>query len=166
MTRLVVTLLAVAGALVLGACGSDEIKLASSSPMHKAAVLFEQRCAGCHTLRTAGTHGSASNIRTRERNDGPNFNARCETRLRVLYAIRNGGFSGAIMPQNIVVGDEAQQVADFVAKYSGLNVRNPPTPGGGAGRTAQRGSTPQAQQPIGASTSGSVGCQQSATGGG
>jgi hypothetical protein len=29
----------------------------------------------------------------------------------VAYAIRNGGFSGAIMPQNIVVGDEADVVS-------------------------------------------------------
>jgi hypothetical protein len=38
----------------------------------------------------------------------------------VLYAIRNGGFSGAIMPENIVVGKDAQAVAEFLAKYSGL----------------------------------------------
>jgi hypothetical protein len=37
----------------------------------------------------------------------------------VLFAIRNGGFSGAIMPANIVVGEEAEAVADFLAKYSG-----------------------------------------------
>ena len=74
-------------------------------------MLFEQRCAGCHTLSAAGTHGSAANIRTAERNDGPNFNVRCETDQRVLYAIRNGGFSGAIMPQNIVVGADADDVA-------------------------------------------------------
>jgi len=38
---------------------------------------------------------------------------------RVLYAIQNGGFSGAIMPQNIVVGEQALAVAQFVATYSG-----------------------------------------------
>ena len=37
----------------------------------------------------------------------------------VLYAIRNGGFSGAIMPANIVVGDDAHKVAEFVAAYAG-----------------------------------------------
>jgi hypothetical protein len=39
---------------------------------------------------------------------------------QVLYAIRNGGFSGAIMPQNVVVGADAQAVAHFLARYSGL----------------------------------------------
>jgi hypothetical protein len=37
----------------------------------------------------------------------------------VLFAIRNGGFSSGPMPQDIVVGEEAEKVADFVAKYSG-----------------------------------------------
>jgi hypothetical protein len=37
----------------------------------------------------------------------------------VLFAIRNGGFSGAIMPANIVVGQDAEDVADFLDKYSG-----------------------------------------------
>ncbi len=54
-----------------------------------------------------------------ERTDGPDFNTRKENREDVLFAIRNGGFSGAIMPANIVVGEQAEKVADFVAKYSG-----------------------------------------------
>ena len=38
---------------------------------------------------------------------------------RVLYAIENGGFSGAYMPQNIVVGKQAREIADFVARFAG-----------------------------------------------
>jgi hypothetical protein len=37
----------------------------------------------------------------------------------VLFAIRNGGFSGAIMPANVVTGRQADEVADFLDKYSG-----------------------------------------------
>jgi hypothetical protein len=49
----------------------------------------------------------------------------------VLYAIRNGGFSGAIMPANIVVGEDADAVADFLAKYSGQESgTNDPTASG------------------------------------
>lgn len=117
-------------ALVAGAlagCGTQGISV--KPQFERGAVLFSQRCGGCHTLRAAGTHGSASNIRTRERNDGPNFNARLESVTRVLYAIRNGGYSGAIMPQNIVVGDDAQAVAAFVAKYSGTSIPKTLTPG-------------------------------------
>ena len=83
-------------------------------------MLFNQRCAGCHTLSYAGTHGSAPNVRTAQAINGPNFNVRCERPVvRVLYAIENGGFSGAYMPQNIVVGQQARDVAQFVATYSG-----------------------------------------------
>ena len=40
--------------------------------------------------------------------------------VRVLYAIENGGFSGAYMPQNIVVGQQARDVAEFVSRFAGL----------------------------------------------
>ena len=37
----------------------------------------------------------------------------------MLFAIRNGGFSGAIMPANIVVGRDARDVALFLERYAG-----------------------------------------------
>jgi len=59
-------------------------------------------------------------VRTAQFNNGPNFDIRCERPVaRVLYAIQNGGFSGVVMPQNIVVGQQAIDVAEFVAKYAG-----------------------------------------------
>jgi mono/diheme cytochrome c family protein len=113
----------------LAACGTQHVDVPKKeAALHTGAVLFSQRCSGCHTLAAAATHGSSSNIRTRERTDGPNFNVRCETVARVLYAIRNGGFSGAIMPQNIVVGADAQKVAAFVSKYAGQDVTEQPAP--------------------------------------
>ena len=51
--------------------------------------------------------------------DGPNFNTRKVERDQVLYAIANGGFSSGPMPQDILVGEDAEKVADFLAKYSG-----------------------------------------------
>jgi mono/diheme cytochrome c family protein len=92
------------------------------------AKLFVDRCSGCHNLGVVGAEGGALKVKDRERVDGPNFNVRKEDRASILYAIRNGGFSGAIMPQDIVVGKEAEQVADFLAKYAGhgksKNARN------------------------------------------
>ncbi len=103
------------------ACGTQKISVSKSQPgLYRGAVLFNQRCSGCHTLSYAATHGSAINVRTKEPNNGPNFNIRCERPIsRVVYAIQNGGFSGAIMPQNVVVGQDAIDVANFVATYSG-----------------------------------------------
>ena len=102
------------------ACGTENISVAQGNPNHNGAVLFNQRCSGCHTLSYAAAHGSASNPRSALPINGPNFDVRCERPVdRVLYAIKNGGFSGAIMPQNVVVGKQAIEVAKFVATYSG-----------------------------------------------
>jgi mono/diheme cytochrome c family protein len=110
-------LLAAAGAL--GACGSQGIGVAKSSPYYHGAVLFRDHCSGCHTLSVVGAQGSATKVSNRLPTNGPNFNIRKEKAEQVLFAIRNGGFSGAIMPENIVVGEEAQAVARFLAQYSG-----------------------------------------------
>src|SRR5947209_2095598 len=103
MKVLLTTAAAVAVALAAGACGSHKIEVASQNPLHAGAVLFNQRCSGCHTLSYAAARGSAANVRSAMSNNGPNFNIRCERPVdRVLYAIENGGFSGQIMPQNTV----------------------------------------------------------------
>ena len=104
----------------LSACGSQGIQIAKTSPYYKGASLFLDHCSGCHTLSVVGAEGSATVISNRVRTNGPNFNIRKENEQQVLYAIRNGGFSGAIMPENVVVGESAEDVARFLAKYSGL----------------------------------------------
>jgi mono/diheme cytochrome c family protein len=129
---------AVVASTLTAACGTENISVPESNPNHAGAVLFNQRCSGCHTLSYAATHGSAANARNREIVNGPNFDQRCERPVdRVLYAIQNGGFSGAIMPQNVVVGQDARNVANFVATYSGRQAPKVP------------GVTPCNQQPIG-----------------
>jgi mono/diheme cytochrome c family protein len=138
MPRRPVTVLAalsIAAAGVIG-CGQEKgdskqpnatIKTVSAQ-YEPGAKLFVERCSGCHTLGVVGAEGGALKVKDRERVDGPNFNVRKEDKNSILYAIRNGGFSGAIMPQDIVVGKEAEQVADFLAKYAGYgkskNARN------------------------------------------
>jgi mono/diheme cytochrome c family protein len=128
--KIVVTMMALlVCATALGACGSQEIQIAKTSPYHRGAELFLQHCSGCHTLATVGAEGSATSISNRLKTNGPNFNIRKENVEQVLYAIRNGGFSGAIMPENIVVGEDAQAVASFLAKYSGLQAEKVPSVG-------------------------------------
>ncbi|MBX5468803.1 MAG: c-type cytochrome [Thermoleophilaceae bacterium] len=127
--------LAGVSALVLGACGSQHLQVAEKpgTPIHSGAVLFNERCSGCHTLTPAAARGStpAGEVKDKERTDGPNLDFRRENVESVLFAIRNGGFSGAIMPANIVVGEQAKQVAEFVAKYAGSKAQ-----------AAQGGTTP------------------------
>jgi len=121
------TMVLLACAAALGACGSQGIKVAKTSPYHHGAVLFRDHCSGCHTLSVVGAQGSATSIANRVKTNGPNFNIRKENVEQALYAIRNGGFSGAIMPENIVVGSDAQAVAAFLARYSGSKAQHVPS---------------------------------------
>ncbi len=110
----------------LSACGSQGISVSKSSPYYRGAVLFRDHCSGCHTLAAVGAEGSATSIKDRVKTNGPNFNIRQENMGQVLYAIRNGGFSGAIMPENLVVGDDAKDIAAFLAAYSGKQAQHVP----------------------------------------
>lgn len=118
MRAVAITTLALAAAFSLSACGFGEegITVSKDSPDYEGAQLFAANCAGCHTLTPAGAVGTG-NRGTRVQ--GPNLDQRTETYESALHAIQNGGFSGAIMPQNIVVGEEAEKVARFVANYAG-----------------------------------------------
>jgi mono/diheme cytochrome c family protein len=121
--------LSLAAAIAVGgsACGKQEIKLSkadkANADVNNGAQLFHERCSGCHTLRAAAALGSSppNQKKNNERTNGPNFNVRPENYDDVLLAIRNGGFSGAIMPANIVTGKDAEDVAQFVSKYAGTN---------------------------------------------
>ena len=64
-----------------------------------------------------------------EHTDGPNFNdaprgarTACSTRSATAAS------PGAIMPENIVTGEDAREVAEFLAKYAGRDAGDsPPT---------------------------------------
>jgi mono/diheme cytochrome c family protein len=114
--RLLLLAAASAASIALAGCGEEAISVPPNE--RTGAEIFVEHCSGCHTLKAAGTHGSATDVRTSEYKDGPNFDERHETVNCVLYAIRNGGFSSGPMPQNIVTGEEAQRVAEFVAENS------------------------------------------------
>ena len=116
MKRLALPAILALSVLAAG-CGSQSIDVAAE--YEEGARLFVDNCAGCHTLDVTGSQGSATEIGSQERVDGPNFNTRPEDVEGILYAIRNGGFSGAVMPENIVVGEDAQKVAEFLAEYAG-----------------------------------------------
>ena len=117
---------AATAAIAISACSSQSIKIAKTSPYREGAQLFLTHCSGCHSLALVGAEGSASSVQGRLRTQAPNFNFRREGYACVIYAIENGGFSGQVMPQNIVVGQQAQAIARFLSKYAGLEA--PPTP--------------------------------------
>lgn len=124
--RLLIAACVAAAAAFATACGSSSIKLTKSDPNHTGAKIFVERCGACHTLGVAGTQGSSTKVTDKENVDGPSFDDRKENVDDVLYAIANGGFSGAIMPENIATGQEARAVAEFLAKYAGPGAPKPP----------------------------------------
>jgi mono/diheme cytochrome c family protein len=121
VSRQIAILCAAAAAAIAVGCGGEIEVPADQTTAHRGAELFNQRCSGCHTLKAANAYGSKpeGELQGGERTNGPNFDQRKESRDDVLFAIRNGGFSGSIMPANVVVGEDAEAVADFVSKYSG-----------------------------------------------
>jgi len=135
VTRPIVIACALAAAALAGCGGEIEVP-ESDQTAHRGAELFYERCSGCHTFEAANSYGSkaADQLQGGERTNGPNFDVRKEKRDDVLYAIRNGGFSGAIMPANVVTGRDAEAVADFVGKYSGKG-------GGGSNDVTAEGQT-------------------------
>ena len=70
---------------------------------------FVSTCGGCHTLADAGTKGSS----------GPNLDDLKPDAARVEAAIKNGGASGTTMPKNLLEGDEAVAVAEYVSSVAG-----------------------------------------------
>lgn len=118
MSRSTLVAALIAGAILTGCQDDIDVETASEE---QAAQLFEERCSGCHTLEAASSRGSKpeGQLEGGERTNGPNFDTRHVSADDALFAIRNGGFSGAIMPANIVVGEDAEAIAEFLEKYSG-----------------------------------------------
>ena len=135
LARAFATLACLGTVAVLGAGCSGKVQ-ADTKADRSAANSFNQHCSGCHTLEAANSYGSKpqGDIKPGERTNGPNFNQRKVNADDALYAIRNGGFSGAIMPANIVTGKEADALAGYLAKYSGRKQDyTKPGAGGGGG---------------------------------
>ena len=89
--------------------------------------LFQTNCGTCHTLYAAGTDGNfGPNLDLLLAPSGPPAGSTAQqtietTRGRVLNAIENGLDSGAPgrMPPGIISGEQAEEVAEFVARTAG-----------------------------------------------
>jgi mono/diheme cytochrome c family protein len=131
-----IALFCAAVAVLAAGCGGEIEVPEDQTVDREGAQLFYERCSGCHSLDAANSYGSKppGALQGGERTNGPDFNIRKVSRDDALYAIRNGGFSGSIMPANIVVGEQADMVADFLEQYSGgESGTNDPTSSGDTG---------------------------------
>jgi cytochrome c553 len=100
-------------ALVIAAARSTEkapggVKLTASD--ERGREIFAERCATCHTLAAANAVGKV----------GPNLDQLHPPKALVLDAIQKGRARGqGQMPAGLVDGQQAQEVASFVAKVAG-----------------------------------------------
>lgn len=136
MPRLAVTLL-VAAMPLLAACAAKN----NDADVVAGKRLFVQRCGSCHQLNRAGTKGT----------QGPNLDAAFDRSRREGFgedAIRGVVYQqilhparGGIMPAKLVEGDQAQDVAAYVAKVAAAGGKDigllaTAVPQAGAGGTA------------------------------
>lgn len=89
-------------------------RLAGTPPanpsIERGKTLFRQTCASCHSLAAVNARG----------NTGPSLDDIGElTPDRVLAAIENGGTDQGLMPKELLEGENAQAVADYLASAAG-----------------------------------------------
>jgi cbb3-type cytochrome c oxidase subunit III len=119
-------LLALATALLAAGCGTGGISKAGDTDKGK--DLFLAKCAGCHTLADAGSHG----------NQGPNLDdafayARKQgfKEVTVEQVVRDQiELAVPPMPKDLVTGSDADAVAAYVAMVAGQPVKGKQTTNG------------------------------------
>ena len=127
--RLAVVLFAVAllglgvgvpAAVIAAVAGKDSIPEANVTSLTEAEKngreLFGRRCANCHTLEAANAVAAV----------GPNLDQIRPNKALVLNAIENGRSRGnGQMAANLYTGEDAEDVANFVAKAVGATEQQP-----------------------------------------
>ena len=125
-----------AAALLAAGCGTGGISKGKADTAH-GKQLFQERCGSCHTLADAGTQGKIG-PNLDDAFSGPRREGFKESTIRnvvhgqVKYAIEHPagfvttgpdgrGLPAPGMPRNLVTGDDAQDVAAYVALVAGVS---------------------------------------------
>ena len=133
--------LALAASVLLAACG-DTVGYteASSGDRIHGKELFKQGCGSCHTLADAGTTGTIGpNLDyafLQSRKDGLGEDTILQVvRDQMAYAVTTPSTGAPGMPRDIFTGQDADDVATYVASVAGLDASgqiidpaNPPKP--------------------------------------
>ncbi|MGH3027094.1 MAG: c-type cytochrome [Gaiellaceae bacterium] len=136
--RLAVLLLALAALGFAGCGGDDEVTGMEGANTGNGKELFVQNCASCHTLADAGTMA----------NVGPNLDTAlgwsCKQGFAedTLYSVVLGQIDLAAppMPADIVMGQDAVDVAAYVASVAGKDIEGC-DPSGDSGTTTAETTT-------------------------
>lgn len=136
--RLVVVLLSVVSATLFAAgCGGSGGYSEGTGDRSNGKELFVQKCGSCHTLADAGTKGQIGpdldDAFAESRRNGLGESTIVQVvRGQIAYPITNPPTGAPGMPADIVVGQDAEDVASYVAAVAGLKTAAPapaPEPG-------------------------------------
>jgi mono/diheme cytochrome c family protein len=121
-----------AAALLAVGCGSVGYS-SGTGDRSRGKELFTQKCGSCHTLANAGTTGKI----------GPNLDyafldarrsglgestVRQVVKGQIAYPITKTSTGSPGMPENLVTGQDAEDVASYVASVAGVGDPSAPTP--------------------------------------
>ena len=120
-----IAVLLVAGGLA--GCGGSGVSAPGEADLANGKTQFQQKCGGCHVLADAGTSGTL----------GPNLDdAYAGSRIEGL---KQSSFEALVrqqideadepMPRHLVTGDDARDVAAYVASVAGVKLAQENNPG-------------------------------------
>jgi cbb3-type cytochrome c oxidase subunit III len=116
LRRAVPAILLAVAALIAGGCGTGG-KAVAHADATNGQKLYTAKCGGCHTLGNAGTHGTLG-PNLDQAFAGPRRQGFAQSTIQnvVLLQIRE---AAEPMPRNLVKGQDAQDVAFYVAQVAG-----------------------------------------------
>ena len=118
-------LLLIGVAFALAGCGTGG-RATGHGDQANGQKLFQSACGGCHTLAAAGTSGTVGpNLDDAFRGDKQQHFKDSTITDVVLVQIRQ---PSPPMPKNLVKGEDAQDVAAYVAAVAGTGNANAPSP--------------------------------------
>ena len=132
-------LAALAAALLAAGCGSEGIPKTGNTSNGKALFTGEGQCASCHTLADANARGQVGpnldEAFVQSRKDGIGEDTiKAVIRNQIAYPVTEPSTGAPGMPANLVTGQDADDVAAYVASVAGTGATPaPPAPGGGGG---------------------------------
>ena len=134
-SRLIATstaLLIMGGAAILSGCGASSSIDSADTAAGK--TKFVSACGGCHSLKDAGTTGNIGpnldDAFRASRQDGfkeTQFFGVVKRWIEIAPQAPAPGSYPQAMPQNLVTGTDAQNVAAYVAKFAGTEPDSDPS---------------------------------------
>jgi len=126
-----VVLIGLVGALGLSACSDTVGYTEPTGDKIQGEKLFVSNCGSCHTLRDAGTTGAIGPdldyAFVQSRIDGLGEDTILQVvRAQIAYPVTTPSTGAPGMPANIVEGQDADDVATYVASVAGLDASGKP----------------------------------------